>query len=76
MDESTNRKEEMYSWILSEMRQAEAAGIAFQVDGQPYTVKEAERLHMVMEEGYYMKSYEDDGEGKIIGIDFEHIDTV
>ncbi len=76
MDKSTNLKEEMYSWILSEMRQAEAAGIALQVDGCPYTTNEAETLHMVLEDGYYMKSYEDDGKGRIIRIDFEHIDTV
>ncbi len=73
---SKNLKEKMYSWLLSELQQAEAAGLAFYVDGQPYTSKESEQLHMVMEDSYYMKSYVEDDAGKIIQIDFEHIENV
>ncbi len=73
---SKNLKEKMYSWVLSELQQAEDAGLAFYVDGRPYTTKESEELHMVMEDGYYMKSYIEDDTGKIVQIDFEHIENV
>lgn len=69
-------KEQMYSWILSELKQAESAGLAFYVDGHSYTSEESEQLHMVMEESYYMKSYIEDDAGKIVQIDFEHIENV
>lgn len=69
-------KEQMYSWLLAEMRQAEAAGMAFYVDGRAYTSEETEQLHMVMEDSYYMKSYVEDDAGRIVQIDFEHIENV
>ncbi len=75
-EKASNVKEQMYSWILSELQMAEAAGIAFRLDGKTYTTAEAARLHMVMEDGYYMKSYEDDESGKIVQVDFEHIRNV
>ena len=74
--ESKNLKEQMYSWILSEMKQAEAAGMSFAVDGKSYTSKEEQELHMVMEDSYYMKSYVEDDAGKIVHIDFDHIENV
>ncbi len=73
---SKNLKEEMYSWLLTELQQAEDAGLAFYVDGRPYTTREREQLHMVMEDSYYMKSYIEDDAGRIIQIDFEHIENV
>lgn len=69
-------KEKMYSWLLSELEQAEEAGMAFSVDGELYTLREAQKLHMVMEDGYYMKSYVEDDTGKIVQIDFDHIENV
>lgn len=74
--ESKKLKEQMYSWILSEMRQAEAAGLSFSVDGRSYTSENESELQMVMEDGYYMKSYEEDDTGKIVQIDFDHIENV
>lgn len=73
---SNNLKEQMYSWILSELHQAESAGLAFYVDGEAYTSEESERLHMMMEDSYYMKSYVENDSGKIVQIDFEHIENV
>lgn len=74
--ESNRLKEQMYSWILSEMREAEKAGLSFSVDGKFYTTDEAQELHMVMEDSYYMKSYVEDDSGKIVQIDFDHIENV
>lgn len=73
---SRSLKEQMYSWILSEMKEAEAAGLAFFVDGESYTSEEAQELQMVMEESYYMKSYVEDDAGRIVQIDFDHIENV
>lgn len=74
--ESNNLKEQMYSWILSEMREAEEVGLACSVDGRPYTSKDARELLMVMEDSYYMKSYVENDAGKIVQIDFDHIENV
>ena len=74
--ESSRLKEQMYSWILSEMREAEKAGLSFSVDGKFYTSGEAQELHRVMEDSYYMKSYVEDDSGKIVQVDFDHIENV
>lgn len=73
---SKKLKDQMYSWLLSEMRAAEEAGMAFTVDGKPYSTGEAEELYQVMEEGYYMKSYVDDDAGRIVQVGFDHIESV
>ena len=50
MKENTgDLKEQMYSWILAEMEQAEAAGLSVSVDGRPYTLAETDKLHQMME---------------------------
>ena len=55
MKENTgDLKEQMYSWILAEMEQAEAAGLSVSVDGRPYTLAETDKLHQMMEEAYYI----------------------
>ncbi len=66
----------MYSWLLDELEQAESVGVDFHVDGNVYTTADAERLYQVMENAYYMKSYIGDSDGKIIQIDFEHLESV
>jgi hypothetical protein len=71
-----NLKEQMYSWLLSEMEEAECAGLGFSVDGQSYTMGEAGQLYQVMENAYYMKSYVEDDRGRITQIDFEHLENV
>lgn len=73
---SKRLKDQMYSWLLSEMRAAEEAGVAFSVDGEFYSTQEAEELYLVMEEGYYMKSYVDDDAGRIVQVGFDHIKSV
>lgn len=75
-ENTSDLKEQMYSWILAEMEQAEAAGLSVSVDGRPYTLAETERLHQVMEEAYYMKDYVGDRQGRITQIDFERLDHV
>lgn len=69
-------KEHMYSWLLSEIGEAQAAGVPVRVDGTYYSLQEAEQLKMVMEDSYYMKSYEGDEYGNIVRIDFDHIDSI
>lgn len=77
MEEKTgDLKEQMYSWILSEMEQAEAAGMSVSVDGRPYTLAETGQLHQMMEEAYYMKDYVGDCHGRITQIDFKHLEQV
>ena len=75
-EKSDGLKEQMYSWLLAEMEQAQFAGLGFHVDGRAYTMENAEELYRVMENAYYMKSYVEDGNGKIIQIDFEHLENV
>ena len=77
MKENTgDLKEQMYSWILAEMEQAEAAGLSVSVDGRPYTMAETDKLHQMMEEAYYMKDYVGDRQGRITQIDFDHLEHV
>ena len=77
MKENTgDLKEQMYSWILAEMEQAEAAGLSVSVDGSPYTLAETDKLHQMMEEAYYMKDYVGDRQGRITQIDFDHLEHV
>ena len=76
MNNTGDLKEQMYSWILAEMEQAEAAGMSVSVDGGPYTLAETDRLYQVMEDAYYMKSYVGDQKGRITEIDFEHLNQV
>jgi hypothetical protein len=75
-EESNNLKEQMYSWLLAEMEEAEYAGVGFSVDGNSYTLGEAQKLYQMMENAYYMKSYVEDGSGRITQIDFEHLENV
>lgn len=69
-------KDEMYEWLLSEIQAAQAAGVLVAVDGKEYSLHEADKLKMVMENHYYMKSYTGDESGKIVRIDFDHIKDV
>lgn len=75
-EKSNDLKEQMYSWLLAEMEEAEFAGLDFHVDGRAYTLQDADRLYRVMENAYYMKSYVEDDEGRITQIDFEHLENV
>lgn len=70
---SNGLKETMYSWVISEMRSAENIGVPVKVDGKYYTMRDAGRLHHVMENHYYMKSYIGDEHGRIQEINFDHI---
>ena len=77
METKSNKlKEEMFSWLLDEISIAESEGLPVQVDGRLYSSQDAERLHMVMEDCYYMKSYIGDEQGHITRIDFDHIGEV
>lgn len=69
-------KDIMYSWLLSEIKQAEYAGVEVKVDGRHYSLGDAEQLKQVMENSYYMKSYTGDEHGRIVRIDFERITSV
>ena len=71
--ETDNLKEKMYSWLVSEIRDAEASGINSEVDGVRYSLKDTDKLRNVMENHYYMKSYIGDDNGKIDQINFEQI---
>lgn len=71
--ETDNLKEKMYSWLVSEIRDAEASGINIEVDGVRYSLKDTDKLRNVMENHYYMKSYIGDDNGKIVQINFEQI---
>lgn len=73
---SNDVKEEMFSWLLAEICQAEKEGVPVRVDGKYYSVRDAERLYQVMENHYYMKSYTGDEQGNITLIDFDHIEEV
>ena len=70
---SESVKNQMYDWLLSEIYSAQEIGVPVAVDGRVYSVQETDKLHSVMEDNYYMKSYESDGNGKIVRIDFDHI---
>ena len=69
-------KDIMYSWLVSEIKQAEAAGVEVKVCGRQYSLDNVEQLKEVMENSYYMKSYTGDGHGRIVQIDFERIISV
>lgn len=69
-------KDIMYSWLVSEIVQAEAAGIEVKVGGRQYSLDNVEQLKEVMENSYYMKSYTGDRHGRIVQIDFERIISV
>ena len=64
---------QMYSWVISEISDAERVGVPVRVDGVLYSTRDARVLHQVMEDHYYMKSYVGDEAGKICEIDFDHI---
>lgn len=70
---STGLRETMYSWVISEISDAERVGVPVRVDGVLYSTRDARVLHQVMEDHYYMKSYVGDEAGKICEIDFDHI---
>ena len=69
-------KDIMYSWLISEIKQAEYAGVEVKVDGRHYSLGDAEQLKQVMENSYYMKSYTGDEHGRVVQIDFERITSV
>ncbi|MCI8771969.1 MAG: hypothetical protein HFH73_12700 [Lachnospiraceae bacterium] len=73
---SEELKDEMYEWLLSEIRAAQVTGVPVAVDGKIYSVRDADELKEVMENHYYMKSYTGDEFGKIVRIDFDHITSV
>lgn len=73
---SKELKDEMYEWLLSEIRAAQVTGVPVAVDGKIYSMRDADELKEVMENHYYMKSYTGDEFGKIVRIDFDHITSV
>lgn len=73
---SGNIKKQMYNWLVSEIRDAEEVGIPVAVDGKVYSMQDTDKLHFMMEDSYYMKSYEGNQAGKIVRIDFDHIKSV
>ncbi len=73
---SKNLRDKMYTWVLAEISGAELSGVPVSVDGVVYSMEEKEQLQRVMEDTYYMKSYEEDAQGKIVQIDFAHITEV
>ena len=70
---SNELKDEMYEWLLSEMRAAQTTGVPVSIDGKIYSLGNADELKEVMEDHYYMKSSVGDDFGKIVRIDFDHI---
>lgn len=77
MDAKSNElKDKMYIWLLSEISAAQTTGVPVAVDGKIYSLHEADELKEVMENHYYMKSYIGDESGRIVRIDFDHIDGV
>jgi len=66
----------MYSWLVSEIRQAEGTGVKVKIDGVSYSPRDVDKLKMVMENNYYMKSYTGDECGRIVQIDFERITSI
>lgn len=69
-------KNQMFDWLVSEINHAEEVGIPVAVDGKVYSAQDAGKLHFMMEDSYYMKSYEGNEAGKIVRIDFDHIKSV
>lgn len=66
----------MYSWLVSEIKEAENSGVEVRVDGIHYSLDNVDKLKQVMENNYYMKSYTGDEHGSIVQIDFERIISV
>lgn len=66
----------MYSWLVSEIRQAENNGIEVRIEGVHYSLGDVSKLKNVMENNYYMKSYTGNELGKIVQIDFERIISI
>lgn len=73
MEQEYTLRDEMYEWLLSEIKAAQETGVPVTVDGKLYSLQDADELKLVMENHYYMKSYTGDENGKIIQIDFDHI---
>lgn len=77
MDVKTKElKDTMYSWLVSEIKEAENSGVEVRVDGIHYSLDNVDKLKNVMENNYYMKSYTGDEHGRIVQIDFERIISV
>ncbi len=77
MDVKTKElKDTMYSWLVSEIEEAENSGVEVRVDGIHYSLDNVDKLKQVMENNYYMKSYTGDEHGRIVQIDFERIISV
>ena len=77
MDVKTKElKDTMYSWLVSEIKEAENSGVEVRVDGIHYSLDNVDKLKQVMENNYYMKSYTGDEHGRIVQIDFERITSV
>lgn len=77
MDVKTKElKDTMYSWLVSEIKEAEDSGVEVRVDGIHYSLDNVDKLKQVMENNYYMKSYTGDEHGRIVQIDFERIISV
>lgn len=77
MDVKTKElKDTMYSWLVSEIKEAENSGVEVRVDGIHYSLDNVDKLKQVMENNYYMKSYTGDEYGRIVQIDFERIISV
>lgn len=75
-DKAEELKDTMYSWLVSEIRQAENTGIKVKIEGTYYSLGDVDKLKQVMENNYYMKSYTGDECGKIVQIDFERIISI
>ena len=52
---STGLRESMYSWVISEISDAERVGVPVRVDGVLYSTRDARVLHQVMEDHYYIR---------------------
>ena len=77
MDVKTKElKDTMYSWLVSEIKEAENSGVEVRVDGIHYSLDNVDKLKQVMENNYYRKSYTGDEHGRIVQIDFERIISV
>ena len=59
----------MYSWLVSEIKEAENSGVEVRVDGIHYSLDNVDKLKQVMENNYYMKSYTGDEHGRIVQIE-------
>ncbi len=66
----------IFEWLLEEISNAQSAGMEVAVDGKIYSLPADVEQMAVMENFCYMKSYSSDENGRIVRIDFDHIESV